>query len=83
MSPMFSIHQLRSSVHIVQGVSSFVGTGLGFAVTGDFVGFFVGCGVGSNVGSWKIMKENNEVIDEFTKLNESDCRKNKETEINN
>ena len=75
---MFSIHQLRSSVHIVQGVSSFVGTGLGFAVTGDFVGFFVGSGVGSGVGPNVGSVENERkhgVIGELICLNESDCRR--------
>ena len=71
---MFSIHQLRSSVHIVQGTSSFVGAGLGFAVTGDFVGFFVGSGVGSNVGSVENERKDG-VIGELTCLNESGCRK--------
>lgn len=74
MPPIFSIHQLRSSVHIVQGTSSFVGAGLGFAVTGDFVGSSVGSGVGSNVGSVENERKDG-VICELPCLNESDCRK--------
>jgi len=59
---MFSIHQLRSSVQIVHGTSSIIGAGLGFAVTGDFVGLFVGSGVGSNVGSVEKKTEKHGVI---------------------
>ena len=47
---MFSIHQLRSSVQIVHGASS-DGTGLGFGVTGGFVGLSVGLLLGSGLGS--------------------------------